>query len=112
MEKSPVMLFCIAATLLAALAASAASDVGSSVKAGTPEGARVISRLERARRIDQLDAQGYRGGENREIGIFYYRKSQEIDSILTKLRQGEAVSTEEVQRAFDNSGAARLGGSY
>jgi hypothetical protein len=112
MRKSLVMLVGVAASLLVALPACAGSNSDSSVKAGTPEGAEVISRLERGRRVDQLNAQGYMGGDYRNIGLFYHQKAQEIDAILEKLRQGEAVSLDDVQKALDNSGAARFGAVY
>jgi hypothetical protein len=112
MRKSLVMLVCVVAILLARLPAYAGSSSDSSVRAGTPEGAKVISRLERGQRIDQLNAQGYTGGDYRNIGLFYHHKAQEIDDILKKLRQGEAVLLDDVQKALDNSGANRFGAIY
>jgi hypothetical protein len=112
MRKSLVMLVCVAAILVATLPAYAGSSSDPSIKADTPEGAKAISRLERGRRIDQLNAQGYMGGDDRDIGMFYYHKAQEIDDILKRLRQGEAVSLDDIQKALDNSGATRLGGIY
>jgi hypothetical protein len=105
-----VMLVCVSVIILATLPLYAGSSSDSSVRANTPEGAKVISRLEHGRRIDQLNAQGYMGGDYRNIGMFYYHKAQEIDDILKKLRQGEAVSLDDVQKALDNSGAVRFGG--
>jgi len=111
MQKQLVTLLCLG-ILFAALPARAALNSDSFIRAGTPEAARVISRLERARRIDQMDAQGYMGAANRDAGIFYYQKSQEIDALLKRFRQGEAVSMDDVLSALNNADAVRYGGSF
>jgi len=112
MQKQLVTLLCLAAILFTALPARTASNGDSPVRAGTPEAAGVISRLEQARRNDQMDAQGYMGAANRDAGLFYYRKSREVDAILKRLRQGETVSMDDVQSALNNTDAVRYGGSF
>jgi hypothetical protein len=112
MQKFLVILVYILAILLAGLptyAGSSTDSSDSSIRADTPEGAKVISSLERGQRIDQLNAQSYMGGASREVQIFYHQKADEIDDILKKLRQGETVSHDDVKKALDNSGAARFG---
>jgi hypothetical protein len=112
MEKSSTVAFCIVAVFFAALPAWAAFNEDSMVKAGTPEAAKVISGLEQARQTDRLNAQSYMGGDNRDAGLYYYRKSQETDALLKRLRQGETVSLDDVQRALNNHNATRYGSSF
>lgn len=104
------VVFCVAA-LFVATAAFAGSGTDSSIKAGTPEAARTISRLQQARHLDQMNSQSYTGGENSEVGMFYARKAHEIDALLTRMRAGKTVSGDDVTHALDNSGAVRLGAS-
>jgi hypothetical protein len=109
--KSRVIVACgIAALVGAAVPAFAASDTGSVIKAGTPEAQRAISRLEQARYVDRMNARSYTSEDN-EAGMYYQHKTQQIDSILEKLREGGAVSAEDVNRALDNSHAVRYGGA-
>ena len=51
------------------------------------------------------------GSVNRDAGIFYDQKSQEIDVLLKRFRQGEAVSMDDVLSALNNADAVRYGGS-
>jgi hypothetical protein len=85
MEKWLVMSFCLAAILCTALPAQSAFNGDSFVRAGIPEAARLISRLEQARHIDRMNEQGYMGGVNRDAGMLYYQKSQEVDALLKRL---------------------------
>lgn len=110
--KSRVIAFCCVAALLAGpVATLAGSAAEPGIKAGTPEGNRVVAELKRARDLDRMNYRSYSGGDSSDTGIFYYRKSQEADALLQKLRAGKTVSPEAVKKALDNSGAARLGGT-
>ncbi len=111
MEKSLIP-FCLLAIFMTALPAQAALHGDSLVRAGTPEAAKVISALEQARHIDRMDAQSYMGSANRDAGLFYYQKHQEIDALLKRLRQGEPVSLDDVQRALNNRNAIRYGSIF
>jgi hypothetical protein len=111
MEKFLVP-FCLLAILLTALPARAVFNGDSLIRAGTPEAAKVISGLEQARQIDRLNAQSYMGGDNRDAGLYYYRKSQETDALLKRLRQGETVPLDDVRRALNNHNAIRYGSSF
>jgi hypothetical protein len=98
--------------LAAPLVATAGSDDASTVvKPGTPQAGQVMTRLEQARHFDQMNSKAYTA-EDSEAGVFYARKSQEIDSLLKRLQQGEVVPLDEVQSALDNSHAGRYGGSF
>jgi hypothetical protein len=112
MEKSSMVAFCIVAVLFAAVPVWAAFNGGSMVKAGTPEAAKVMSGLEQARQTDRMNAQSYMGGDNRDAGLYYYRKSEEADALLKRLRQGETVSLDDVQRALNNHNAVRYGSNF
>jgi hypothetical protein len=112
MNKRVIVPFCLATVFAAALPALAASNSDSTTRAGTPEVARVMSRLEQARKIDLMNSRSYTGGENSDAGVFYYRKAQEIDSLMNRLQEGQAVPASEVRSALDNSHAVRYGGSF
>ena len=112
MEKSSIVAFCIVAVLFVAMPAWAAFNEDSMVKAGTPEAAKVLSGLEQARQTDRMNAQSYMGGTNRDAGLYYYRMSREADALLKRLRQGETVSLDDVQRALNNRHAVRYGSSF
>lgn len=105
---------CYFATLLAAAVPVFAASNGDSavIRAGTQEAARAISRLEQARDNDRMNSQSYREGADSEAGMFYFRKAQEIDALLNKLRNGQAVSVDAVGRALDNSDVVRYGGEF
>jgi hypothetical protein len=107
-----LIIVCTAAMVLVTLRANAAFNEYALVRAGTPEGTQVISRLSYARHIDRMNAQGYLGAANRDAGLFYYQKSLEIDELLKELRQGEAVPMRDVQSALNTSDAVRDGGSF
>lgn len=110
--KSRIIGFCCVVGLLTVpLAALAGSGAQSPIKPGTPEGVRVIAQLKQARDIDRMNSQSFSGGDDSETGMFYYRKSQEIDALLKKLGAGETVPAADVKKALDNSGASRLGGT-
>jgi hypothetical protein len=100
------------AFLAAAAPLSAASNAESTlIVPQTPQAAQIISRLEQARHLDRMNAQSYTGGVDSEARRFYYGKAQEVDALLNRLHEGHAVSARDVQRALDNSGAARFAGS-
>ncbi len=112
MNQRIVWCGCLCAFLAGAVPVFAASNAGSTlIRPRTPEAAQAISRLEQARNIDRMNAQSYTGGADSEAGISYYRKGREVDALLSRLREGHAVSVEDVQRALDNSDAARFIGN-
>jgi hypothetical protein len=102
----------LAALVFAALPVVAAFNDDTVVRAGTPEAATMISRLQQARQVDRMDARGFMGGVNRDAGLFYYRKSQEVEALLKRLRQGEPVPISDIQRALDNRDVVRYGGGF
>jgi len=70
-----------------------------------------VTRLERARYLDQMNSKAYTA-EDSEAGAFYARRADEIDALLKRLHQGEAVPLNEIRSALDNSHAVRYGGSF
>lgn len=111
MQRRILMSCCLAIILASAVPVFAASNADSTiVRPRTPEAAQVISQLEQARLSDRMNSQSYMGGENSEAGLFYYRKGQEVDALLKRLRAGHAVSTETIKSALDDSKAVRYGG--
>jgi hypothetical protein len=112
MKTGCLIIVCTASMVLASLRANAAFNDDHLVRAGTPEATQVMSRLAQARHVDRMNAQGYMGAANRDAGLFYYKKTVEIDELLKQLRRGEAVPMSDVQSALNNSDAARYGGSF
>ena len=76
------------------------------ISRGTPEAALAIAQMRRARHLDRLNAQSYTGADS-EAGSAYCRKADEIDALIGKLRAGESISEEDVQRALNNTNAER-----
>jgi hypothetical protein len=110
--KSRLVMFCCAAAMLAAaLPAFGSSNTDVVIRAGTPEGARVLSCLEQARYVDVMNAQSNTAGYSSDARIYYYHKAQEIDSLLKRLDEGKSVRLTEVKMALDNSQAWRYGGN-
>ncbi len=107
--KPRIIVFCLAAALLAAAPAFSASDAPSVVKSGTPEAQRAMAQLKEARYADKMNAQSYTSEDN-AAGMYYVHKQQQIDEILKRLQKGETVPVDDVKRALDNSHAVRYGG--
>lgn len=111
MNRHAVVSCCFAAVFAGAVPVFAASNGDSAVvRPATPEAARAISRLEQARHNDRMNSQSYRDGADSDAGVFYYRRGKEIDALLNKLHEGQAVSVDAVRRALDNSHVVRYGG--
>jgi hypothetical protein len=105
----PSLLAMIMALALPAFAGSA----DSMIRPGTPEGARVTSQLRRAAHVDLMNSQFYKdSGTTIDASTYYYRKSQEADSLARQLTEGQAVSREDVLNALNTRNAVRYGASF
>jgi hypothetical protein len=101
---------CVAVCLLALLAVATGYAQDSAViQPGTPEAAKVIATLKHRERHDRDQAQSYTDGSDSDRGMFYSQKADEIQGLINKLQQGQAVSKQDVHHAMNNAHAVRYG---
>ena len=71
--------------------------------------ARTLHALESADYADRMNSTSW-AADNPTLDHFYARKAVSVEALIHRLQDGKSVSSGEVSRALDNSGARRLGG--
>ncbi len=101
----------LAPTLLLGLTCTMVlADDASRILPGTPQAAQAITALRQAEKVDRMDSESYRGSDDSEAGVAYYRKGQEVKALLDDLRGNKSIGKDDLQRALDTSRAAGLTG--
>jgi hypothetical protein len=100
-------LFTVLSTVALLIVPACFAQESGMVKPNTPEAQTALRSLDRASKIDRLNAKSYRGSDTSEAGIYYYRKAKEAERLATQLRSNHPVSNADITRALDTHHAAR-----
>lgn len=111
----PSALILVLGAWLCACAAAMSPSVPASpspapLDSSTPAGrAELIAQLKQAELADRMNAQSWTD-DNVTLDIAWYSKQKQVEAVIARLKQGEAVPPDELRRALDNWLPDTLGG--